>query len=91
MVISKDYIPRWLPCGKKVNEYIIRGKIQCCSTECPEKSNKEIKLCYRYHKSKILKLIRKLKIDLSKYSWLEIKDALFESGKIKFKKSKKFF
>lgn len=42
-----DYFPKKLPCGKIIN----RGRTdQCCATECPDKTPKEIDDCYKKYK-----------------------------------------
>ena len=45
---GSDFIPTHLPCGKQIN---YDGKsMQCCRTECLEKSNQQIDECYDIHK-----------------------------------------
>jgi hypothetical protein len=46
-----NFIPLHLPCGKEINQNYEPGMtLQCCKTECPEKSNDQIEQCYDKHK-----------------------------------------
>jgi hypothetical protein len=51
--LQEDYIPESLPCGKQINQNFVKGvgmQMQCCKTECPNKSNEQIDQCYYKHK-----------------------------------------
>lgn len=45
---GQNYVPERLPCGKPVN--LGDRRDQCCRTECPSLSDKEIEQCYDLHK-----------------------------------------
>lgn len=52
---GQNYIPLRLPCGKEINQHYGPGKVlQCCRTECPDKSNEAIELCYGLHKQRLI-------------------------------------
>jgi hypothetical protein len=53
--LQEDYIPESLPCGKQINQNFVKGvgmQMQCCKTECPNKSNEQIDACYYGYKGK---------------------------------------
>lgn len=53
-----NFVPLHLPCGKDINQDYEPGMIlQCCRTECPNKSNDEIEECF----------------DLKKYGYVRVK------------------
>jgi hypothetical protein len=45
-----DYEPDKLPCGKEINRGENPPVYQCCRTECPNKNNDQIEMCYAVHK-----------------------------------------
>lgn len=76
MLIFPDYVPIWLPCGKRVNDnYTIGKPMQCCWTECPEKVYyDEIDICYEQHKKKLIAEMRSLGYKVNEDNWTELKD-----------------
>lgn len=52
LISSGGYIPKWLPCGKKVNRNGRTG--QGCITECPYKTVDEIESCYKEYKNRLI-------------------------------------
>ncbi len=52
---GQNYIPLRLLCGKEINQHYLPGKVvQCCRTECRDKSNEAIEECYKRHKQQLV-------------------------------------
>lgn len=78
-LLLPDYIPKWLPCGKRVNDnYTVGQDMQCCCTECPEKSYAEIDICYETYRENLIVEMRNAGYKVSKENWIEFKDKYLE-------------
>lgn len=74
-----DYIPFWLPCGRRVNINYRKDVMECCVTICKDKDYEEIDACYQNHKEKLIKEMIENGMEVEEENWTVMKDKYLEA------------